>query len=156
MCSRISSRTGVYDRRRPLLKTTSPSMDILVSSNLERLLYLLSAGTPRCVAGLMNAAEPGGTSISVSAPAAGTACRRSSTAPAATMPGRAEVIGRLWQEQHYLCDPHTGGGVVWRQSRLRLEDRGSGGGAVHGLTLQVPRRRCWGRWRAAATATSSP
>ena len=35
-------RTGTYDRRRPLLKTTSPSMDILVSSNLERLLYHLS------------------------------------------------------------------------------------------------------------------
>ena len=30
--------TGVYDRRRPFYKTTSPSMDILVSSNLERLL----------------------------------------------------------------------------------------------------------------------
>ena len=38
-------RTGTYDRRRPLLKTTSPSMDILVSSNLERLLYLLSGDT---------------------------------------------------------------------------------------------------------------
>ena len=44
--------TGVYDRRRPLLKTTSPSMDILVSSNLERLLYLLSGDTA-LVAGLM-------------------------------------------------------------------------------------------------------
>ena len=31
--------TGVYDRRRPFYKTTSPSMDILVSSNLERLLF---------------------------------------------------------------------------------------------------------------------
>jgi threonine synthase len=38
-------RTGTYDRMRPLLKTTSPSMDILVSSNLERLLYLLSGDT---------------------------------------------------------------------------------------------------------------
>ena len=31
--------TGVYDRRREFYKTSSPSMDILVSSNLERLLY---------------------------------------------------------------------------------------------------------------------
>jgi len=34
--------TGVYDRNRPFHLTTSPSMDILISSNLERLLYMLS------------------------------------------------------------------------------------------------------------------
>ena len=34
--------TGVYDRRRPFHKTLSPSMDILISSNLERLLYYMS------------------------------------------------------------------------------------------------------------------
>ena len=34
-------RTGVYDRRRPFIRTTSPSMDILVSSNLERMLFFL-------------------------------------------------------------------------------------------------------------------
>ncbi len=34
-------QTGLYDRRRELSLTTSPSMDILVSSNLERLLYHL-------------------------------------------------------------------------------------------------------------------
>lgn len=33
---------GVYDKRREFFKTASPSMDILVSSNLERLLYLVS------------------------------------------------------------------------------------------------------------------
>ncbi|MBO5868764.1 MAG: threonine synthase, partial [Oscillospiraceae bacterium] len=45
-------RTGTYDRRRPLHKTISPSMDILVSSNLERLLYLMSQDAD-LVAGLM-------------------------------------------------------------------------------------------------------
>ncbi|MDR1668399.1 MAG: threonine synthase [Oscillospiraceae bacterium] len=35
-------QTGVYDRNRPLVRTTSPSMDILVSSNFERAVYLLS------------------------------------------------------------------------------------------------------------------
>ncbi|MBE6689471.1 MAG: threonine synthase [Ruminococcaceae bacterium] len=34
--------TGVYDRNRPFYQTSSPSMDILISSNLERLLYLVS------------------------------------------------------------------------------------------------------------------
>ena len=35
-------RTGVYDKRREFYKTMSPSMDILISSNLERLLFELS------------------------------------------------------------------------------------------------------------------
>lgn len=35
-------KTGVYDRNREFYKTISPSMDILVSSNLERLLYFIS------------------------------------------------------------------------------------------------------------------
>lgn len=35
-------RTGIYDRRRQFVKTISPSMDILISSNLERLLYELT------------------------------------------------------------------------------------------------------------------
>ncbi|ACX51716.1 threonine synthase [Ammonifex degensii KC4] len=34
--------TGIYDRRRPFHRTISPSMDILISSNLERLLYLVT------------------------------------------------------------------------------------------------------------------
>lgn len=34
--------TGVYDRNRKFYATCSPSMDILISSNLERLLYILS------------------------------------------------------------------------------------------------------------------
>ena len=44
--------TGIYDRNRPFYTTASPSMDILISSNLERLLYLLS-GSDEAVRGYM-------------------------------------------------------------------------------------------------------
>ena len=35
-------RTGVYDKNRDFVLTSSPSMDILISSNLERLIYLIA------------------------------------------------------------------------------------------------------------------
>ena len=35
-------RTGTYDRKRDFILTTSPSMDILISSNLERLIYRIA------------------------------------------------------------------------------------------------------------------
>ena len=34
-------QTGTYDKNREFVLTTSPSMDILISSNLERLIYLI-------------------------------------------------------------------------------------------------------------------
>ena len=46
--------TGVYDIRREFYLTSSPSMDILISSNLERLLYHLSGGNGEEVKNLMN------------------------------------------------------------------------------------------------------
>lgn len=44
---------GVYDKRREFFKTLSPSMDILISSNLERLLYELNGKNPEMVQGWM-------------------------------------------------------------------------------------------------------
>jgi threonine synthase len=44
-------QTGVYDKNRPFHCTISPSMDILVSSNLERLLYAC-CGSDAQVAGV--------------------------------------------------------------------------------------------------------
>ena len=35
-------QTGVYDRNREFILTSSPSMDILISSNLERLIYTIA------------------------------------------------------------------------------------------------------------------
>ena len=46
--------TGVYDKRRKLVMTISPSMDILVSSNLERLLWTISERDAQQVGELMN------------------------------------------------------------------------------------------------------
>lgn len=46
-------KTGEYNRNRTFMKTLSPSMDILISSNLERLLFLLSDGDKELIANLM-------------------------------------------------------------------------------------------------------
>ena len=47
-------RTGVYDRNRPFHTTMSPSMDILISSNLERMLFELSGEDDEAVRGYMD------------------------------------------------------------------------------------------------------
>lgn len=52
--------TGVYNRKRELAKTISPSMDILVSSNLERLLYYVSGKDNDIVASLMESLKTKG------------------------------------------------------------------------------------------------
>ena len=111
--------TGVYDRRRPFYKTTSPSMDILVSSNLERLLYLLSEGDCSYVAGLMEQLNREG-HYQVS-PRLLERLQAEFDCACCDDAGAAEVIRRLWQEQHYLCDPHTA--VAWSAAeQVRLED----------------------------------
>lgn len=52
--------TGVYDRNRPFHKTLSPSMDILISSNLERLLYYMSGKDCAYIAELMESLKTEG------------------------------------------------------------------------------------------------
>lgn len=53
-------QTGYYDRKREFFKTISPSMDILVSSNLERLLYHLTGDPARVAAWMKELNETGG------------------------------------------------------------------------------------------------
>ena len=100
-------RTGTYNRMRPLLKTTSPSMDILVSSNLERLLYLLSGDTA-LVAGLMRKLNQEG---SYTVPEDLLAKIKAEFWAAYCDDTRAEeIMGRVYRDLGYLCDPHTASG----------------------------------------------
>ena len=100
-------RTGTYDRQRPLLKTTSPSMDILVSSNLERLLYLLSGDTA-LVADLMGKLSKEG---AYTVPDALLQKIQGEFWAAYCDDARAEeIMGRVYKDLGYLCDPHTASG----------------------------------------------
>ena len=100
-------RTGTYDRMRPLLKTTSPSMDILVSSNLERLLYLLSGNTA-LVAELMGKLNKEG---AYTVPAELLEKIQSEFTAYCCDDARAEeIMGRVYKDYCYLCDPHTASG----------------------------------------------
>ena len=100
-------RTGTYDRQRPLLKTTSPSMDILVSSNLERLLYLLSGDTA-LVADLMKQLNTEG---AYTVPADLLNKIQKEFWAAYCDDKRAdEIMGRVYKDYGYLCDPHTASG----------------------------------------------
>ena len=96
--------TGTYTAKREFFKTTSPSMDILVSSNLERLLYHVT-GSDAEVAGLMkDLAEKGSYTVRPETLAAiqkNFSCGWSS---------EAEVAGEIrarYEKDNYLCDTHT-------------------------------------------------
>ena len=109
--------TGVYDKRRPFHKTTSPSMDILVSSNLERMLYLLSDGDDAYDAGLMRQLRDEGryqvTDKMLARLHEIFSCACCDDAQAA------EVMGRVWREHGYVCDPHTA--VAWHAADAFME-----------------------------------
>ena len=96
---------GVYDRNRPFYTTDSPSMDILISSNLERLLFFLSGQNDKMVGEMMEAlAKDGRYDVSgmlreqLAANFAAGFCDDAETA---------QTIKELFEKQHYLCDTHT-------------------------------------------------
>lgn len=95
--------TGVYDRRRPFYTTISPSMDILISSNLERLLYF-ALGAEKCKALMEDLRDKGVFSVDEATREAlakdfkGLYCSEDDTYA---------TIGRYFKDYGYLCDPHT-------------------------------------------------
>ncbi len=108
--------TGTYNRNRPFYKTTSPSMDILVSSNLERLLYLMSNGDTALVASLMQDLNEKGSYTIPSALLE----KIQDTFLAGCCDDRtcAGAIARVWKEYGYLMDTHTA--VAWQMSEEYL------------------------------------
>lgn len=96
--------TGVYDAKRPFYKTSSPSMDILVSSNLERLLYHVTQDAGQ-VAGWMQALAQAGR---YEVPQAVLGRIRQDFACASADDGAAaQTLGDVWRRTGYLMDPHT-------------------------------------------------
>lgn len=103
-------RTGEYNRNRPFHKTISPSMDILISSNLERLLYHSTRGDAKRVSGWMNSLGQQG-NYRVDADCL-QAIRDTFWADWTDDPSAQSVIQQVWREHNYVLDPHTA--VAWQ------------------------------------------
>lgn len=102
-------KTGEYNRLRPFHKTISPSMDILISSNLERLLYLVSGDTDKVRNWMDELTATGRYQIDQELLA-----KIQDTFVAAWVKDSStmETIKRVYDKFAYLADPHTG--VAWQ------------------------------------------
>ncbi len=108
--------TGVYDRNRKFYTTISPSMDILISSNLERLLFMLSGGNDEEIRSLYRQlAETGTYRVS---DAIAKAVKADFAAGYCDDAATRATIGRIFAQDGYLCDTHTAVAVTVYESYL--------------------------------------
>ncbi len=98
-------RTGVYDRNRPFHTTMSPSMDILISSNLERLLFDLSGENDAEIRSYMAALSKDGR-YEVSEEIKGK-LKELYWGGFCDEEGTAASIAKYYKEYGYLIDTHT-------------------------------------------------
>jgi len=118
-------RTGVYDIHRPFHVTASPSMDILVSSNLERLLYELADRDGAVVAGLMkDLKEKNRFEITESMKSGLKDFFGGFADDEATL----SDIGSYYAENHYVMDTHTAVGF-----KVLTEYRNATGDLTHAV-----------------------
>jgi len=97
--------TGTYDRNRTFYNTISPSMDILISSNLERMLFELSGRDDRLVREYMSQlAEYGSYRVDS---AIRTKLKKEFSAGYCDDQQTKDMIAGMWNERSYLIDPHT-------------------------------------------------
>ena len=97
-------KTGVYDKNRDFVLTSSPSMDILISSNLERLIYLIAGEDSEKTKALMDGLKKDG-KYEISAD------MKEKLADFmggyATEEQTAEEIHRVYEKTGYVIDTHT-------------------------------------------------
>ena len=96
--------SGTYDKKRDFILTSSPSMDILISSNLERLIYRIAGDDPERTAGFMKQLTGEGEYTITDE------MREqldSFTGGFATEEDTAGEIKRVYEKTGYVLDPHT-------------------------------------------------
>ncbi len=113
--------TGVYDRNREFYATTSPSMDILISSNLERLLYDLCGRNDATIRDWFGQlSKTGRYEVSEEVKAQ---IKELFWAGCCDDNGTKQTIGDTFSKDHYLCDTHTAVAVnVYRQYKEATGD----------------------------------
>ncbi len=114
--------TGIYNRNREFYTTMSPSMDILISSNLERMLYILADGDDKYISELQNKLTTEG-KFSVNETVLsklqnlffGACCDDN---------GTLKTIKDTFEEYGYLCDTHTAVAVnAYKQYIEQTDDK---------------------------------
>ena len=113
-------QTGVYNRQRTFHKTVSPSMDILISSNLERLLYYITGGDTSQVANWMAELNDSG-QYNVGEHYL-TAVQQIFWADCVDDEQTLQVIKAVYNDHNYLVDPHTA--VAWQVGDRYREQTG--------------------------------
>lgn len=114
-------RTGTYDRNREFVLTSSPSMDILISSNLERLIYRLAGNDPELNKDFMTAlGSSGAYSITET-------MKENLQDFYGNYAGEEETAGairRLYEDTGYVIDTHTAvAACVYQKYRKETNDQ---------------------------------
>ena len=113
-------RTGTYDKNREFILTTSPSMDILVSSNLERLLYLSCGRDAAKTKAMMEQLSTNG-KYEITADMK--EFMKDFYAGYADMEENAKEIRKVFDDTGYLIDTHTGvAAAVYEQYKAKTGD----------------------------------
>ena len=113
-------QTGTYDRNREFVLTTSPSMDILISSNLERLIYKISGEDARKDTDLMTELKTKGSYAITGEMKANLA---DFAAGYATEEQVAKTIHDVYEDTGYVMDTHTAvAGTVYKAYREDSKD----------------------------------